>query len=345
MTLDPVRLQTLVLARAQTAGKDAPTAATLAKDLERFAPAPGPGWRALVEAALGELIRQRVIDEQRRVVDGDALGQRLGVTAALKWPQLTDLVLPAIALGMSAKDVLGKKGAPDGRDGWAAAIAARALGFWQGGPPPKPAAVCDRLVWERLGLKGKVGRLPDAVRAVFLQRELATTPAPTDRLLRLLAAREVGSSSELKALRHGLVRRWLEHGALGAGGAAMPADAATAAPATAAGDLAAGDFAADVRAALAGIAESDPGSHGAHKVFIFAAWEALRRHPAWRELGLDDFKARLVAAQRAGEVVLARADLVGAMSPALVERSEIDAGGATFHFVVRSDPRGVRQEA
>lgn len=345
MTLDPVRLQTLVLARAQTTGAKPMTAAAIAKDLERFAPSPGPAWRALVEATIAELIGKRVLDEQRRVIDKDALGKRLGTgTAALKWPQLTDRVLPAIALGMSAKDFLGKSGVLDGRDAWAAAIVARTLGFWQAGSPPKAPAVCDRLVWERLGLKGKVERLPDAVRALFLQRELETTPAPTDRLLRLLAARELAvTSSELRAVRNALVRRWLERGALGAGGDAREAAGVASGERTAAPAAAPiAELAGDVRAALASIAEGDPGSYGAHKVFIVAAWEALRRHAAWRELSLEDFKARLLVANRDGEVVLARADLIGAMDPQLVQRSEIDAGGATFHFLVR---RSVRQEA
>ena len=66
-----------------------------------------------------------------------------------------------------------------------------------------------------------------------------------------------------------------------------------------------------------------------------AVWDELRRDPPWDALALDDFKARLVAAHRAGELTLARADLVAAMDPALVAASEIAADGASFHFLVK----------
>lgn len=336
MTLDPVRLQTLVLARAHTSAKPM-TVAAMAKDLERFAPAAGLSWRASVEAAVTELTGQRVMDEQRKVIDREALGKRLGSAMAFKWPQLTDRILPALALGLLLKDVVGKPAVLDGREAWAAAIAARALGFWQAGLPPKAPAFCDRLAWERLELKGKVERLPEAVRALFLQRELGTTPAPSERLLRLLAARELGvMSPELRALRNALVRRWLEHGPLGS---AEAADGEANDGAQASGAANHADFAADLQRAIAGLRQ---GTFGDEKVFISAAWEELRQRPAWRQLSLGDFKTRLLAAHHAGEVVLARADLVGAMDPQLVERSEIEAGSASFHFIVRRD---TRQEA
>ena len=63
--------------------------------------------------------------------------------------------------------------------------------------------------------------------------------------------------------------------------------------------------------------------------------DQLRRDPRWARLGLAGFKADLVAAHRAGELALARADLVAAMDPALVAASEIAVDGASFHFVVK----------
>jgi hypothetical protein len=88
----------------------------------------------------------------------------------------------------------------------------------------------------------------------------------------------------------------------------------------------------DVRAAAAAARE---GVFGERKVFISAIWEVLRARPAWAGLPLDELKARLVEAHRNRELVLARADFVAAMDPALVEASETRTDGATFHFVVR----------
>jgi hypothetical protein len=78
---------------------------------------------------------------------------------------------------------------------------------------------------------------------------------------------------------------------------------------------------------------------GDRKVFISAVWDALRATPAWAALELDELKARLVAAHRSRELVLARADLVAAMDPALVAASETRTDGATFHFVIREPVR------
>jgi hypothetical protein len=77
------------------------------------------------------------------------------------------------------------------------------------------------------------------------------------------------------------------------------------------------------------------GWFGDRKVFVSAVWDQLRRDPRWAERGLAGFKADLVAAHRAGELTLARADLVAAMDPALVAASEIAVDGASFHFVVK----------
>jgi hypothetical protein len=136
----------------------------------------------------------------------------------------------------------------------------------------------------------------------------------------LLAAREVGAPRpELRAMREALVRGWLAGRTLG----------------QAAADDGAGEgsaFVDDVRRAAGAVRD---GWFGDRKVFVSAVWEALRRQPRWAELALDDFKAQLFAAHRAGAVMLARADLVAAMDPARVAASEIAVSGATFHFLVQ----------
>lgn len=343
MTLDPVRLQTLALARAQTSSKPM-TAAAIAKDLERFAPASGPEWREAVAAALAALKGQGVIDDKHRVLDREALAKRLEGSGKRKWQQLVERLVPALGLGIAGKDAFAKQ-ILDGRDGWAAAIAGRALSLWTAGPPPTASALRDLLVWRRLGLPGKPKSLPDEVRAHFLQLELDTTPSPSDRLLRILAARALDvQPSDLKVWRNALGQRWLTRRELGgatsdaapqpASAAAAPAAAAPAPPAAAA---AAPSFAAALRRAA--LAVPLEGRFGERKIFLAAVWDELRRAPAWQELSLADFKARVLAAHRAGEVSLARADLVGAMSPQLVERSEVTtAAGDAVHFLLRPEP-------
>jgi hypothetical protein len=226
-------------------------------------------------------------------------------------------VLPALALGVSAQDAKAHKRLA-GRDAWAAAIAARALGLWTDGAPPSPAAVCDAFVWRQLGLAGKPKRVPPEIRALFIQRELATESGAADRLLRQFAAREVGAPrADLRALREALVRRWLAGETVTARGSQPPVPT---------------PFAPTVRDVARGASD---GVFGDRKVFIASVWRGLRTRPGWNALSLDDFKLELVRAHRRGELVLARADLVAAMDPALVAASEIRTEGASFHFVVR----------
>jgi hypothetical protein len=317
MTIDPDRLQLLVLARAQTSSAPL-SAAKHAAALQRFAPADlgAASWRVAIDAALQALIAQGAIGSTHGILDRDALGRRLGSTATRSWAQLTDRVLPGLGLGVAATDARGLERL-SGRDAWAAAICARSLGLWTMGPPPTMSALCDQLAWLRLGLAGKPKRLPAEVRALFLQRELNTTPGPTDRLLRLLAARELDvPRTELRVLRDALVRRWLQHATFGA----VPAGRAVAV------------LLDDVRAALAQV---HAGTFGDRKVFIAAAWRALRQRPAWAELSLEEFKARLLVSHRAGDLELARADMVAAMDPQLVDESETRSDGAIFHFIIR----------
>ena len=80
------------------------------------------------------------------------------------------------------------------------------------------------------------------------------------------------------------------------------------------------------------------GRYGASKVFIAAIWRRLKTDPEFRGVTLDQFKQRLVKANRDRYLSLARADLVGAMDPQEVTQSEISDRGADFHFVL--DPMG-----
>lgn len=70
------------------------------------------------------------------------------------------------------------------------------------------------------------------------------------------------------------------------------------------------------------------------KVYVSAIWRTIERDRKVGELSLDHFKRWLLGANRDGWLVLARADLIGAMDARQVTESEINDRGATFHFVL-----------
>jgi hypothetical protein len=80
------------------------------------------------------------------------------------------------------------------------------------------------------------------------------------------------------------------------------------------------------------------GRYGKDNVFISALWRQVARDRRLAALSLDGFKRWLVTANRDQLLALARADLVDDMDAHLVEDSEIEYLGATFHFVL--DRRG-----
>jgi len=348
-TIEPSRLEALVVARAAGAGT-AQSLGELIKPLARFAPVDMTqgAWRDRLAEVAGALRASDVLDAGHRLRDDGELARRIGRGTPRSWRELADRVLPGLALGIAADD--GKlRSRLAGRDAWAAAIVGRALGLWTDGAPPSLAAVCDALAWRELGLAGKPKRCPPEIRAVFVQRQLGSEAGPPERLVRILASREVGAPRpELRALCDALVRGWLAGRTIGAAATSEARTLATKGsepagpgpgdvPRSLAVDLGSAvvdapqSFAADVQRAARSAAT---GRFGDRKVFVAAVWDELRRDPRWAAITLDDLKARLVAAHRAGELALARADLVAAMDPALVAASEITADGASFHFVV-----------
>ncbi len=301
------RLDALVTARLASSADD--TAVEVARALRRFAPGTvdDGAWTQRIEHAFARVPQP---------LDADAIARVLGKAAPTTWAKLADRHLPLLALDAPVDDAKVIARIKD-RDTWTGAIAGRLLGLWSHGPPPSLSTVCDAFAWRQLELRGKPKRCPPEVRAVFLQRELGTNAAPPDRLLRLYVARELGvARAELRALRDALVRHWLVGAAIGPRAAPPPV------------------FPAEVRS-IANTATE--GAFGDRKVFISAVWDELRQRPTWSTLSLDEFKRRLVSAHQAGDLVLARADLVAAMDPALVAASETLADGASFHFIVRED--------
>ncbi len=302
MTLIPDRLDLVVLARIATS-RQRPSLPSLASATRRFAPATmdAHAWTRSVEEST---TRTAELEPSKE------LARRTGLRDTT-WKRFAERLLPALGLGLGATDekTIARL---TGRDEWTAAIAARVLGTWTAGPPPSLSAVCDAYAWRSLGLTGRPKRCPPEVRAVFLQRELGSDAGPPDRLLRLFVARSLEAARpELRVLRDALGRNWLLGKTLG--------------PAA---------FVDDVRTAARSMHQ---GVFGERKVFISAVWDELRRGGRWSGLSIADFKSRLLEAQRAGSVELARADLVAAMDPRLVSASETLADGASFHFIVREE--------
>jgi hypothetical protein len=70
------------------------------------------------------------------------------------------------------------------------------------------------------------------------------------------------------------------------------------------------------------------------KVFVAAAWRQLRSDdPRFRSMTLEQFKRRLLDANREELLRLSRADSQGDMDDREVRESEISDRGATFHFI------------
>jgi hypothetical protein len=308
------RIETLVIARVRGVAQPQRSAG-IVDALVRYTPSTmtESAWRERLEQAIDTLRASAILDAKLRLAQPGELAKRIGKHAAKTWQQLSTKVLPALGLGIAPDDskALAKLG--DATHPWSAAIAARVLGLWTSGPPPTPGALCDAYAWHRLELAGTPKRCPPEIRAVFLQRDLGTDAGPPERQVRLFAANAVGAPrGEPGLLRDALVRQWCAGKPLGA----RP-------------------FAASVRDVASAARE---GVFGDRKVFIASVWSELRRQPSWSSLTLDDFKTRLLAAHRAGDLALARADLVSAMDPDLVAASETRTDGASFHFIVREAP-------
>ena len=315
MTIDPDRLQTLVIARTHGSAKP-PSDGELAKSLASYRPGTmvEGAWRELVLESIAELRRTQILDDRNQLRDPGELVKRIGPHHAKAWKQLASKVLPALALRVAPDDQPAQKALGSAKSPWEVAIAGRALGVWTHGPPPNLAGVCDGYAARMIGMPARPKQpFPAEVRSFFLQRELATEPGPPEKLVRLLARREVNAPRSGRGiLQAALVSGWLEHHEVGA-----PVDR---------------PFASEVKDVARSVRD---GVFGDRKVFIASAWEELRRQPRWTALSLDDFKDRLLAAHRAGDLSLARADLVAAMNPDLVAASETVTDGASFHFILR----------
>jgi hypothetical protein len=90
------------------------------------------------------------------------------------------------------------------------------------------------------------------------------------------------------------------------------------------------DFAIEVKTAALSVAEGWPGSR---KAFISRTWQVIRSSwPQW-QLTEIEFKCMLAEAHRAGQIVLANADLKDKRSIAEIEASAIAYKNTVWHYV------------
>jgi len=79
--------------------------------------------------------------------------------------------------------------------------------------------------------------------------------------------------------------------------------------------------------------------YGRDNVFVYPVWKKVKDEVG---MSLPEFKMWLVAQNRNQNLALVRADLVDDMDPRLVEESEINNLGASFHFIIDRDARQSR---
>jgi hypothetical protein len=218
------------------------------------------------------------------------------------------------------------------------ALAARVLAEQHGLPTSirSAAKAVDRMAWRALGLDTDAAFTINAVQRHLL-RELvpADTRVKPEVWRRMLAMRAIGASGhDANALTRALFFQPAKPNGRHITQQTVRNDNDR--PHSMQPSLA--DFARAVQHAAAG---PDVTRFHDDRAFIGSVWERMRGHNPVGDMSLEDFKAQLVAAHRQRLLRITRADLVGAMDPAEVQRSEARFQDATFHFVAL-DAGGVR---
>ncbi|MBC7975460.1 MAG: hypothetical protein H7138_10790 [Myxococcales bacterium] len=262
------------------------------------------------------------------------------------WSQVRDKHMPHLALGITAGS---ERAATVGSESTMMAAILCARFDIRGARTP--VAVCDALIAQALGMTA--GKLTlDRIRAHVLARGIDSSardaPSPSGksyapRLASWIACSVVGASEPpRKKVARALARRWVcnEPPVRGLGSTYTAVAKPSPAP--------------DKLVAVPPVAEPAPdllhavrdtipriGTEGrfGEKVYVSAIWRSITRERKASDLSLDYFKRWLIGANRDGWLVLARADLIGAMDAKQVTESEINDRGATFHFVL-DQPNG-----
>lgn len=296
--------------------------------------------------------RQRKTPSSRKLTDS---GKRVLRTAfhlprVPTWAEVRDKHLPSLALGVPPGSELAETACTE--SAMMAAVLCARFGVRDA---VTPVAVCDALIANALGMSG--GKLTlDRIRAHVLMRgidrQARDVPSPdakghAAKLAAWIACSAVGASGTQRKMARAFARRWVcgeahpldVRSPLATTGepappTAPPADNGQSRPAppdARGGPLSTPNLIEVVRETIPRIGAE--GRFG-EKVYVSAIWRTIERDRKAGELSLDHFKRWLVRANRDGWLVLARADLIGAMDAKQVNESEINDRGATFHFVL-----------
>lgn len=318
---DPKRNSVVVLARLWPSVKKPRSRKELLKSI-------GPLVGGSAEQAWSAAVKEGWVEEKSRRLSErgrEELRTRLGFE-----------VLPKVRDWKSAQGMLARAALGIERDADFAAGAVCAVHDL--GKAKTLAGAVDRLAWRQLGVE------TDApFRALDVQRHLLKHLVPADARLeaesfrRMVATRALGAPN-LPAMQSAAVKRWLADTkaatiAVKPEKAAPPMVVPKAPENSNRGETSLDEFAAAVTAAA-----RRPGVTRFHddRAFIGSIWENMRGRAPVFDMPLDQFKEKLVAAHRQRLLRMSRADLVQAMDPAEVARSEARYMSATFHFVALS---------
>ncbi len=320
-----------------------------------------PQWRALLDQEIDNLLAAGFVTVTgARIEATDAGSARaasfLGFKASLPrlWNELRDVRLIARALGLQREPAKRLKALAT-PDGLRAAIVQRAYNLRIKGvaTPSRLRSALATVALERAfgnkikaGLGGKAGFSAKAGR--LLAAQLARQPRDfgTDsRLIAALAAEHLGTTqTDLAVLRLGLLRHFVD--AAGAKNAGAPRPAASVPPVArprlvqppqpivepepAAGRPDLAGFAREVRRHAASQAQ---GWVGNRRAYISHVWRHLKE--ARLEWGLSEieFKCMLAEAHRAGQLMLANADLKDNKNIKDVQDSAVVFKNTVFHFI------------
>jgi hypothetical protein len=337
-------LDDLLLARIACAG--GATRPQLVRDLgPLFANKLSPAeWRSRTDAALARLADQSQLRENRgryraseegAVAVARFLGEK--EARARAWSEQRDHWLVAKALGADAAKPNVRK-ALTRPEGLSALIVQKAFGLSprEALSPSKLRTALALVAQERASEVGNAGAKAGAIsadesRALAAQLLQSPRDFSTDaRLIAALSTEQVGAARpEIEVLRLGLLRRLASPAEEPRREQPVPKRSA---PVSAKGAQHPGlaQFSAGVLSAARSHAEGWPGSR---KAFISQVWEAIRTsHPEWG-LSEIEFKDMLAGAHRAGQLVLASADLKNKRDIKEFEDSAISYKNTVWHFV------------
>ena len=338
-----------ILVLAQLSAAKPPTERALGKtDLELALPDESPARGGEIAVEILTALRGRaLVNERARTLTEEgrrALRAVFGLAHVPTWPEVRGTYLPALALGLAPSSAQAHE-TTRSKDKLAAAVLGEQFGIREA---PTLVAVCDALVAEALGLPPGPVTL-DQIRTHVLARRVGVEAKgkPKELAARMAAGAVRASRADRASLLQALRRRWAQAAAHPPSGQPRQVPQPPQPPQPPVPRLQQPLQPATPETLLEVVRETIPrvgvdGRFGSEKVFVSAIWRSIERDRRLADLSLDRFKHWLVAANRDGWLVLARADLVGAMDPRLVAESEIKDQGATFHFVL--DRRGAAAE-